>query len=88
MCDIVLQCLVRLHLIAKPKGVNRAGCSRVKSKLGIKGSCRLEHKSLVPAFPAVSKIPCGILGTGERRLGWTDDLIGDEIPPYAILSHT
>jgi hypothetical protein len=22
------------------------------------------------------------------RLGWTDDLIGDQIPPYAILSHT
>lgn len=22
------------------------------------------------------------------RLGWTDDLVGDRIPPYAILSHT
>jgi hypothetical protein len=22
------------------------------------------------------------------RLGWTDDLVGDQIPPYAILSHT
>jgi hypothetical protein len=25
---------------------------------------------------------------GDGRLGWTDDLVGDEIPPYAILSHT
>jgi hypothetical protein len=24
----------------------------------------------------------------DGRLGWTDDLIGDQIPPYAILSHT
>ena len=26
--------------------------------------------------------------TGEGRLEWTDDLTGDEISPYAILSHT
>ena len=26
--------------------------------------------------------------TGEGRLEWTDDLIGDKISPYAILSHT
>ncbi|PZC88567.1 vegetative incompatibility protein HET-E-1, partial [Pyrenophora tritici-repentis] len=26
--------------------------------------------------------------TGDGRLGWTEDLIGDKIPPYAILSHT
>ena len=26
--------------------------------------------------------------TGDGRLGWTEDLIGDGIPPYAILSHT
>jgi Cdc6-like AAA superfamily ATPase len=26
--------------------------------------------------------------TGEGRLEWTDDLIGDKIPSYAILSHT
>lgn len=26
--------------------------------------------------------------TGDRRLGWTGDLIGDKIPLYAILSHT
>jgi hypothetical protein len=26
--------------------------------------------------------------TGDGRLGWTDDLVGDQIPPYAILSHT
>ncbi|RYO14807.1 Vegetative incompatibility protein [Alternaria arborescens] len=25
---------------------------------------------------------------GDGRLGWTEDLIGDKIPPYAILSHT
>jgi hypothetical protein len=25
---------------------------------------------------------------GDGRLGWTQDLIGDKIPPYAILSHT
>jgi hypothetical protein len=24
----------------------------------------------------------------DGRLGWTDDLVGDRIPPYAILSHT
>jgi hypothetical protein len=24
----------------------------------------------------------------DGRLGWTDDLVGDQIPPYAILSHT
>ena len=24
----------------------------------------------------------------DGRLSWTDDLIGDQIPPYAILSHT
>jgi hypothetical protein len=24
----------------------------------------------------------------DRRLSWTDDLVGDQIPPYAILSHT
>ncbi|RYN17037.1 hypothetical protein AA0119_g11495 [Alternaria tenuissima] len=26
--------------------------------------------------------------TRDGRLGWTEDLIGDKIPPYAILSHT
>ncbi|RYN52528.1 hypothetical protein AA0117_g13366, partial [Alternaria alternata] len=26
--------------------------------------------------------------TDYGRLGWTEDLIGDKIPPYAILSHT
>ncbi|OWY44641.1 HET-like protein [Alternaria alternata] len=26
--------------------------------------------------------------TGDERLGWTEDLIRDKIPPYAILSHT
>jgi hypothetical protein len=26
--------------------------------------------------------------TGDGRLEWTEDLIGDKIPPYAILSHT
>ncbi|RYN80660.1 hypothetical protein AA0119_g13495 [Alternaria tenuissima] len=26
--------------------------------------------------------------TPDERLGWTEDLIGDKIPPYAILSHT
>jgi hypothetical protein len=26
--------------------------------------------------------------TDDGRLGWTEDLIGDKIPPYAILSHT
>ncbi|KAF1828131.1 HET-domain-containing protein [Decorospora gaudefroyi] len=26
--------------------------------------------------------------TGDGRLGWTEDLIGDKIPTYAILSHT
>ncbi|KAI4940771.1 hypothetical protein J4E91_011258 [Alternaria rosae] len=26
--------------------------------------------------------------TGDGRLRWTQDLIGDKIPPYAILSHT
>jgi Cdc6-like AAA superfamily ATPase len=26
--------------------------------------------------------------TGDGRLGWTEDLIGDKIPLYAILSHT
>jgi hypothetical protein len=26
--------------------------------------------------------------TGDGRLGWTEDLLGDKIPPYAILSHT
>lgn len=26
--------------------------------------------------------------TGDGRLGWTEDKIGDKIPPYAILSHT
>lgn len=26
--------------------------------------------------------------TGDERIRWTEDLIGDEIPPYAILSHT
>ncbi|KAH8621150.1 hypothetical protein IG631_24204 [Alternaria alternata] len=26
--------------------------------------------------------------TGDGRLGWTEDLIGDKIPSYAILSHT
>lgn len=25
---------------------------------------------------------------GDGRLSWTDDLVGDQIPPYAILSHT
>lgn len=24
----------------------------------------------------------------DGRLGWTDDLVGEQIPPYAILSHT
>jgi hypothetical protein len=48
--------------------------------------------------PAISKenvynmdetgVMLSMLGTGEGRLEWTDDLIGDEIPPYAILSHT
>jgi hypothetical protein len=26
--------------------------------------------------------------TGNGRLGWTEDLVGDKIPSYAILSHT
>ncbi|KAE8823749.1 hypothetical protein PTNB73_10123 [Pyrenophora teres f. teres] len=26
--------------------------------------------------------------TGDERIRWTEDLIGDRIPPYAILSHT
>jgi hypothetical protein len=26
--------------------------------------------------------------TSDERLGWTEDLIGKKIPPYAILSHT
>jgi hypothetical protein len=26
--------------------------------------------------------------TDDGRLSWTDDLVGDQIPPYAILSHT
>jgi hypothetical protein len=26
--------------------------------------------------------------TSNERLGWTEDLVGDKIPPYAILSHT
>jgi hypothetical protein len=48
--------------------------------------------------PAISKenvynmdetgVMLSMLGTGEGRLEWTDHLIGDEIPPYAILSHT
>jgi hypothetical protein len=25
---------------------------------------------------------------GDGRLSWTDDLVGEQIPPYAILSHT
>ena len=24
----------------------------------------------------------------DGKLRWTDDLLGDKIPPYAILSHT
>ncbi|KAJ4331908.1 hypothetical protein N0V87_008801 [Didymella glomerata] len=33
--------------------------------------------------------PMRLLYTADDgRLGWTDDLVGDQIPPYAILSHT